>query len=72
MPRKPKPDTSIEEITIVEYRAAIELLLTRKYAGAIRLVDTEEPYGSDTAGSSISTPARRTIIFHMGDHLWKL
>jgi DNA-binding transcriptional ArsR family regulator len=49
MPRKPKPDTSIKEITIVEDPAAIKLLFTPKYAEIIRLVDAEELSVSDVA-----------------------
>src|SRR5512133_2795301 len=49
MPRKPKPDTSIKEIMIVEDPAAIKLLFTPKYAEIIKLVETEELSVSDVA-----------------------
>ena len=49
MPRKPKLDTSIKEIMIVEDPAAIKLLFTPKYAEIIKLVDAEELSVSDVA-----------------------
>lgn len=49
MPRKPKLDTSIKEIMIVEDPAAIKLLFTPKYAEIIRLVGEEELSVSDVA-----------------------
>ena len=49
MPRKPKLDTSIKEILIVEDPAAIKLLFTPKYAEIIKLVDAEELSVSDVA-----------------------
>jgi len=49
MPRKPKLDTSIKEIMIVEDPAAIKLLFTPKYAEIIKLVETEELSVSDVA-----------------------
>ena len=49
MPRKPKLDTSIKEIMIVEDPAAIKLLFTPKYAEILKLVDAEELSVSDVA-----------------------
>jgi len=49
MPRKPKLDTSIKEIIIVEDPAAIKLLFTPKYAEILKLVDAEELSVSDVA-----------------------
>ncbi len=49
MPRKPKLDTSIKEILIVEDPAAIRLLFTPKYAEIIDLVDAKELSVSDVA-----------------------
>ena len=49
MPRKPKLDTTIKEIMIVEDPAAIKLLFTPKYAEIVSLVDAEELSVSDVA-----------------------
>jgi DNA-binding transcriptional ArsR family regulator len=49
MPRKPKLDTSIKEIMVVEDPAAIKLLFTPKYAEIIKLVSAEELSVSDVA-----------------------
>jgi DNA-binding transcriptional ArsR family regulator len=49
MPRKPKLDTSIKEIMVVEDPAAIKLLFSPKYAEIIKLVSAEELSVSDVA-----------------------
>jgi predicted transcriptional regulator len=49
MPRKPKQDTTLREILIVEDPYAVKLLFTPKYAGIIRLIGSEEFTVSDVA-----------------------
>jgi DNA-binding transcriptional ArsR family regulator len=49
MPRKPKLDTSIKEIMIVEDPAALKLLFSPKYAEILKLIDAEELSVSDIA-----------------------
>ena len=63
MPRKPKPDTSIKEIMIVEDPAAIKLLFTPKYAEILKLVDAEELSVSDVARKLEVNPG--SVHYHM-------
>lgn len=63
MPRKPKLDTSIKEIMIVEDPAAIKLLFTPKYAEIIRLVAAEELSVSDIARKLDVNPG--SVHYHL-------
>jgi hypothetical protein len=72
MARKPKLDTTIKEIMIVEDPAAVKPLSTPKYTKIVKLVDAEELSVSDVARmlDVNSGPAHYHII-HMGDYIWR-
>jgi DNA-binding transcriptional regulator GbsR (MarR family) len=63
MPRKPKPDTTIKEIMIVEDPHAIRLLFTPKYANIVAMISEKELSVSDVARELGANSG--SIYYHM-------